>query len=188
MLAPRQYEREGAWHVPMGAMSRSGCRLQRLRLAVAEISCLQMPHQDVHIRRLNADDYHRMAEIWSEAGLPFRPNGRDGQARVQAEMQGDSAIFLGAEIDGELVAVVLGTHDGRKGWINRLAVLPEYRKRGIAKALTLEVERRLNDAGILIVTCLIEGDNPASEAFFQSLGYIGHPDITYYSKRKSPDW
>jgi len=73
-------------------------------------------------------------------------------------------------------------------WINRLAVLPDYQKRGIAKALTIEVERRLNEAGILIVTCLIEGDNQVSREFFQSLGYVGHPDIAYYSKRQSPDW
>jgi ribosomal protein S18 acetylase RimI-like enzyme len=147
-----------------------------------------MPKQDVHIRNLTPDDYDRLAEIWTQAGLSFRPDGRDGREYVQSEMERDSAIFLGAEVDGELVAVVLGTHDGRKGWINRLAVLPEYQKRGIAKALTVEVERRLNDAGILIVTCLIEGDNQASREFFQSLGYIGHPDITYYSKRQSSDW
>ena len=65
---------------------------------------------------------------------------------------------------------------------------PDHGKRGIAKALTIEVERRLNEAGILIVTCLIEGDNQASRKFFQSLGYVGHPDITYYSKRQSLDW
>ena len=84
--------------------------------------------------------------------------------------------------------MVLGTHDGRKGWINRLAVLPEYRSRGIGKALAIEVDHRLNDLGILIVTCLIEGGNDASEKFFESLGYVGHPSITYYSKRQSPDW
>jgi len=142
----------------------------------------------MHIRRLAADDYDRICEIWSLAGLLFRANGRDGRSQVQAEMERDTAVFLGAEADGELVGVVLGTHDGRKGWINRLAVLPSHRKQGIAKALTIEVERRLNELGILIVTCLIEGENEASTAFFRSLGYIGHPDIAYYSKRQSSDW
>lgn len=142
----------------------------------------------MHIRQLAADDYDRIVEIWSLAGLSFRPNGRDDRAHVQAEMGRDTAIFLGAEVDGELVGVVLGTHDGRKGWINRLAVLPAYRKQGIARALMIEVERRLYEIGILIVTCLIEGDNNASTAFFQSVDYVGHPDITYFSKRQSPDW
>lgn len=142
----------------------------------------------MHIRRLATDDYDRVVEIWRRAGLSFRPNGRDDRKHVQLEIERGSAIFLGAEIDDQLVGVVVGTHDGRKGYINRLAVLPEYWKRGIARALTIEVERRLNEAGILIVACLIEGDNQASREFFQSLGYVGHPDIAYYSKRESPDW
>ncbi len=55
-------------------------------------------------------------------------------------------------------------------------------------ALAMEVERRLNELDILIVTCLIEEGNDASKEFFESLDYIGHPDITYYSKRRSSDW
>ena len=127
-------------------------------------------------------------DIWARAELPFRPQGRDAEARVRREMTQGTAVFLGAEEAGQLIGVVLGTHDGRKGWINRLAVLPEYRKRGIGRDLVAAVEARLHALGIHIITCLIEGGNDASKRFFESLGYIGHPDITYYSKRSSPDW
>jgi len=137
---------------------------------------------------LTIDDYDGIVEIWNLAGLSYRPLGRDARELFRLEIDQETAVFLGAESDGELVGVVLGTHDGRKGWINRLAVLPEYRSRGIGKALAIEVEHRLNDFGIQIVTCLIVGGNEASERFFKSLGYVSHPDITYYSKRQSPDW
>ena len=140
------------------------------------------------IRELSAEDYSIVVEIWHRAGLPYRPEGRDSKERFQIEIQQDTAVFLGAQMEGALVGVVLGTHDGRKGWINRLAVLPEYRHRGIGKLLVDHAERRLNERGILIVTCLIEGGNDASRDFFKALGYIGHPDITYYSKRQSADW
>lgn len=142
----------------------------------------------MHIRRLMLEDYDTIIEIWIEAELPFRPLGRDAKERFQSELGQGTAIFLGAEIEGVLVGVVLGTHDGRKGWINRLAVLPEFRNRGIGKALAIETEQRLNELGIRIVTCLIEGENDAAKDFFQSLGYVGHPDITYFSKRQSSDW
>ena len=142
----------------------------------------------MYIRTLTLEDYDRIVEIWTRAELSFRPLGRDGKEFVQSEMGQETAVFLGAEIDETLVGVVLGTHDGRKGWINRLAVLPEVRERGIGKALVKEVELRLNELGILIVTCLVEGESDASKAFFESLGYVAHPDITYYSKRRSSDW
>jgi ribosomal protein S18 acetylase RimI-like enzyme len=142
----------------------------------------------MHIRQLMLDDYERVVEIWSQAGLPYRPLGRDARTRFQLEVGQKTALFLGAEVGGALVGVVLGTHDGRKGWINRLAVLPEHRRLGIGKALAMEVEQWLNRQGIQIVTCLIESGNAASGAFFESLGYVEHPDIAYYSKRKSADW
>jgi len=142
----------------------------------------------MHIRELTLEDYDTLVEIWTKAGLPYRPFGRDAKELFQSEINRATAVFLGAEIDGTLVGVVLGTHDGRKGWINRLAVMADHRKRGIGRALVLETERRLSDMDIKIVTCLIEGGNDTSVDFFESLGYIGHPDITYYSKRQSLDW
>ncbi|MFC2082903.1 GNAT family N-acetyltransferase [Candidatus Bipolaricaulota bacterium] len=142
----------------------------------------------MNLRELTSRDYDMIVEIWSAAGLPCRLLGRDGWAHFQSEIDRDTAVFLGADVDGTLVGVVLGTHDGRKGWINRLAVLPDYRKRGIGTALVLEAEHRLNDLGIKIVTCLIETDNEASKDFFQALGFVEHPDITYFSKRQSSDW
>ena len=142
----------------------------------------------MYIRTLTLEDYDRIVEIWTRAGLSFRPLGRDGKEFFQSEVGQETAIFLGAAMEETLVGVVLGTHDGRKGWINRLAVLPEVRERGIGKALVKEVELRLNELGILIVTCLVEGENDASKVFFESLGYVAHPDITYYSKRRSSDW
>ncbi|MCK5585614.1 GNAT family N-acetyltransferase [Candidatus Bipolaricaulota bacterium] len=142
----------------------------------------------MHIRELTLEDYDALVEIWTQAGLSYRPFGRDGKEYLQSEIGRDTAVFLGAEVDGVLVGVVLGTHDGRKGWINRLAVLPDHRKRGIGKALVMETEQRLNKLGIKIVTCLIESGNDSSEGFFESLGYIRHPEITYFSKRQSSDW
>ncbi len=142
----------------------------------------------MHIRELTLEDYDTIVAIWTQAGLSYRPLGRDAKEYLQSEIGGDTAVFLGAEVEGVLVGVVLGTHDGRKGWINRLAVLPGHRKRGIGRALVMETEKRLNDLGIKIVTCLIEGGNDSSEDFFESLGYIRHPDFTYFSKRQSSDW
>ena len=113
--------------------------------------------------------------------------GRDRRERIAREIEGSCSIFLAAEEDGRLVGTVLGTHDGRKGWVNRLAVLPSYRRRGIGRALVAELEARLLRAGIEIVTCLIEDWNDGSMAFFEGIGYVPHRDIVYYSKRQDPD-
>ena len=141
----------------------------------------------MRIRDLEATDYDELVTLWEAAGLPYRPRGRDARDRIAREIEGGCSVFLAAEEGDELVGAVLGTHDGRKGWINRLAVRPEYHGRGIGRALTDAVERRLHEIGIEIVTCLIEDWNEGSMAFFERLGYLPHREIRYYSKRRSPD-
>jgi len=141
----------------------------------------------IEISELQPSDYDRLIEIWRESGLSYRPKGRDTRPRITREMAGPCSVFLGARSEGAIVGVVLGTHDGRKGWINRLAVLPAWRGRGIARKLVREVERRIHAQGIEIVTCLIEEGNESSMRFFEALGYVEHRECIYYSNRLSPD-
>jgi len=141
----------------------------------------------IEIVELRPTDFDRMVEIWEESGLSYRPKGRDRRRRVEKEMEGNCSIFLGARDGSKMVGVVLGTHDGRKGWINRLAVVPAWQGQGLGKRLVREVEQRLHVRGIEIVTCLIEEWNESSLRFFESLGYVEHREILYYSHRLSPD-
>jgi len=142
---------------------------------------------EVTIREMIVDDYDAVVRIWTDAGLSFRPRGRDRREKIQAELEQGTALFLVAEEGGEVVGAVLGTHDGRRGWINRLAVSPAHRRRGIARRLVEAVEARTKALGIEIVSALIESENEASLAFFCAIGYIHAPDIEYVSKRRSAD-
>ena len=88
---------------------------------------------------------------------------------------------------GRIVGVVLGSHDHRKGWINRLAVLPEYRRRGMASVLMSACEAAIGAHGIEIVAALVESDNEASHAFFERLSYRADVPVRYYRKLSRPD-
>jgi ribosomal protein S18 acetylase RimI-like enzyme len=141
-------------------------------------------HSDLLIRRFNSEDYQSMISVWEQSDLPFKPNGRDSREKVLKEITQNTAIFLVAEKEGEVIGAVLGTHDGRKGWINRLAVIPKYRHQGIAIKLIEKVEQELYQCGIDIIACLIEDYNSPSTKLFEQVGYVKHTDIIYFSKRK----
>ena len=142
---------------------------------------------EIFIRDLRLEDYEAVTRLWTEAGLPFRPHGRESVAKMALELTRGTAVFLVAEDRGALVGVALGTHDGRKGWINRLAVASDYRRRGIGARLVSEVEVRLAEMGIDIIAALIETHNEDSLTFFRSIGYLHDPEIEYVSKRASPE-
>ena len=141
----------------------------------------------VTIREFRLQDHDAVLDLWTSAGLPFRPHGRDARDRLTAELGRGQAVFLVADREGRVIGAVLGTHDGRKGWINRLAVAPESRRQGIARLLVREVEARLEALGLEITAALVETSNEASLQFFRAIGYVHDAYIEYLSRRRSPE-
>ena len=127
-----------------------------------------------------------MIALFEVCGLTPRVRGRDSRRNIAKQLRARSNLYLGAFDGPRLVATVLATHDTRKGWINRLAVLPEYRRRGIAERLVRAAERGLRARGMEIFAALIEKDNLASETLFSRLGYETQ-GIAYYRRKLRDD-
>jgi len=144
------------------------------------------PHRlKVSLRKMTLKDYDSVIALWKEGNIPYRPQGRDSRKNITAQLRQSNCYFLVAETEKKIIGAIVGTHDGRKGWINRLVVASPYRKKGIAKCLVKETEHHFSSIGIDIVACLIEDWNTTSMQVFEQMGYIKHTDILYYSKRKS---
>jgi ribosomal protein S18 acetylase RimI-like enzyme len=142
----------------------------------------------VSIRAFRLSDYDRVMELWAEGGLPLKPLGRDSRESIARQLARPQVHFLVAEAEegGRVVGTVLATHDGRKGWINRVAVDASLRRRGLGARLVRAAENWLSSEGMDILACLIEEGNDVSMAVFASLGYTKHPEIIYFAKRKNP--
>ena len=142
----------------------------------------------IGIRPFRIGDYDRIMELWAAGGLPLKPQGRDSREGIARQIELPNVRFLVAEAgeEGRVIGTVLATHDGRKGWINRLAVDGALRRSGIGARLVRVAEEWLVSEGMDILACLIEDDNAVSMAVFEKLGYKKHPEIIYFAKRKHP--
>jgi len=128
-----------------------------------------------------------LTSLWQGCDLPCRPKGRDSREAIAKEMMRTETGFLGMFDEGKLIGIILGTSDGRKGWINRLAIDPQYRRQGLGDIMIQKCEEFLYGLGLKVIAALIEGENTASFAAFKKAGYIYAEDIAYYSKRQSAD-
>src|ERR1700687_5988381 len=126
----------------------------------------------VPIRPANSEEAPQILALWQEADAT--PSPTDTRDEVMKLLREASAVLLVAETDGRLVGTVIGGWDGWRGHIYRLGVLPASRRRGIARALVGEAERRLSRMGARRISALVESDHPWATDFWDSLEASGY--------------
>ncbi len=78
--------------------------------------------------RLTVNDYDAIMDLWKAAGLTtIKPTGRDSRESFEQQMSRGIQAVIGIYEGEQLIGLVMATHDTRKGWVNRLAVHPDFR-------------------------------------------------------------
>jgi len=117
-----------------------------------------MTMSDFLLRECRSEDVEAVLDLWQKAdATPGITDNADDLRRAVTESQ---ATVLLAEAEGRIVGSIIGAFDGWRGNIYRMAVHPKYRRRGIARALVSEVEKRLARQGAKRITALVERDHP----------------------------
>lgn len=121
------------------------------------------------IRPAAVADADVLSQLWTAAGLEHRPD--EVAAELASVLRRDPDLVLIAEDDRGIVGSAFGAYDGRRGWLNRLATLPDARGEGIAGTLVAAVERALTAKGCRKLNLLITPDNAGVVVFYQRHGY-----------------
>ncbi len=134
----------------------------------------------VVIRPCRPDEGPALLDLWHHADAS--PSPTDTPEQVDQVIQDPAASVLVAIDNDLLVGSIIGGWDGWRGNIYRLAVLPSYRRRGIARALVAAAEERLAARGALRVSALVEHDHPWAVGFWDSL-YEPDPRMIRYVRK-----
>ena len=110
-------------------------------------------------------DIEAVVDLWTVAGLKVDPVVAGEELRQLVRSR--SELVLVADEGAILAATVMGTWDGRRGWLQRLATRPGWEGRGLGRALVAELEVRLRALGCTKVNLLIEADNAAVTGFYE---------------------
>jgi ribosomal protein S18 acetylase RimI-like enzyme len=83
----------------------------------------------------------------------------------------DPEALLVAEVDGVVVGTVVAGWDGWRGNLYRLAVAPEHRRTGVARALLSAAHARFVALGAVVAAAMVDNDNHDAHVAYERLGY-----------------
>ena len=111
----------------------------------------------------------QVVALWQACGLTVPWN--DPVKDIKRKLAKDPHLFLVGLLDDKVVASVMGGYEGHRGWINYLAVLPEFQKKGYGRIMVEAIERKIAEEGSPKINLLIRKSNLAVIAFYESMGY-----------------
>ncbi|MDR2746482.1 MAG: GNAT family N-acetyltransferase [Treponema sp.] len=135
------------------------------------------------IRNMTIGDYEAVYSLWIHSpgmSLNDQDDSRQGIEKYLARNPGTCFV---AEEEGRILGVILGGHDGRRGYIHHAAVAPPYRRRGIGKALLDTALGALKGEGIQKTALVVFADNAAGNAFWEKNGFAARNELIYRNKR-----
>jgi len=127
---------------------------------------------EIDLRDFTPVDGDALRQLWKAAG--FGSAGDDDRS-LAAFVERNPGLLIVATADGEVIGSALGGWDGRRGWIDHVAVAEPFRRKGIATRLVRRIEQRLRVAGAAKINSIVPDENRPAKAFWASLGYELEP-------------
>lgn len=124
--------------------------------------------------------YADAVALWRQTGLT-RP-WNDPVADLHRAVEGSASTVLAVVEQGELRATAMVGHDGHRGWVYYLAVVPAEQGRGLGSGLLRAGEEWVRARGIPKLQLMVRTDNAAAAAFYARLGYTDD-QVTVLSRR-----
>lgn len=135
----------------------------------------------MEIRSMRISDYDEIFNMWQITSKRALSEA-DSRENIDRYLKRNEGMSLVAVKDGRIIGTVLAGHDGRRGFIHHMAVLPDYRRQHIGHKLATEAIKRILADGIDKTHIFCYQDNLTGQNFWTSLGFQKRGDLFVFSK------
>lgn len=118
-----------------------------------------VPMQETHIAQIAVLEKRCFSDPWSETS-------------VRSELSNPLSYWLVAEEDGKLIGYVGSQSVPPEADVMNLAVAPEWRNKGIGRALMTALIAQLHSRGITVLFLEVRVGNTPAQNLYRSLGFV----------------
>ncbi len=134
--------------------------------------------ETLQIRPMQIEDYPALYALWVSCGNGLN-NLDDSEEGVAKYLKRNPTTSFIAEEHGQLIGAVLAGHDGRRGYIQHMAVSESCRRRGIGSKLVEVCLDAMRKEGIHKVALVAFKRNQLGNAFWEQQGFTLREDLNY---------
>ena len=135
---------------------------------------------NIEIRPMSIDDYDEVFAMWQITSKRALSEA-DSRENIAFYLERNPGLSQVAVTDGKIIGTVLCGHDGRRGYIHHMAVLPEYHRHGAAKRMAQTVLLALAREGIAKTHIFCYTNNTLGQSFWTAMGFERRDDIYDFS-------
>lgn len=132
------------------------------------------------IREMTIDDYEEVFAMWQTTSRRALSKA-DEKPQMERYLKHNAGMSQVAVLDGKIVGTVLAGHDGRRGFIHHMAVMPEYRRKRIGHSLAEKAIEKIQAEGIDKTHIFCYQNNETGQSFWRDFGFVKRDDVFVYS-------
>ncbi|ANW26824.1 GCN5 family acetyltransferase [Vibrio coralliilyticus] len=138
----------------------------------------------VTIRPMTIEDYETVIQLWHQTeGMSVRD--ADSRENIALYLDRNPDLSFVVISEGNIIGAVLVGTDGRRGYLQHLAVLPQFRGQRIGYQLISQSINALAKIGIPKTHLFVYDDNLNAQKFYEKLGWFPRDNIRMYSYNSS---
>jgi len=136
------------------------------------------------IRRFEPKDTDEVVSLWMKCNLtiPWNNPWQD----IERKLKVNPELFIVGEQSGKIIAAAMGGYEGHRGWVNYLAVHPDYRRKGYGKMMMIFLEEKLTALGCPKLNLQVRATNREVIEFYAKIGYADD-NVVSLGKRLTKD-
>lgn len=132
------------------------------------------------LREMAISDYQQVMNLWSETeGMQLRE--ADSEENIGKYLERNPNLSFVALQGEQIVGAILVGTDGRRGYIQHLAVSKACRGQGLGAKLISNAVDALSSIGIAKTHLFVINDNLSAQAFYENIGWHPRDEIRMFS-------